>query len=116
MPHLVVEYSDNLEGAVDMAALLSDLHGAIDGLYNVSADRIKARAIPLHHYIVGTHGADAAMIHVTFKLMQGRTVEARKELSSLLQQVVRRYVPETKFPHSAVTIEVVELDTATYCA
>lgn len=101
---------------MDITALLSDLHAVIDGRHNVAAARIKARAIPLQHYIVGTHGQSAAMVHVTFKLLEGRSIEARKELSSLLQQTVRRHVPAERFPESAVTVEVVELQTATYCA
>lgn len=114
MPHLVVEYSDNLQ-ALDVRALLQDMHQALDGKYNVASNRIKARAIKLSDYIVGDHGANAVMVHVTFKLMEGRSVEARKELSSLLQQIVRQHVPADQYPHSAVTIEVVELATATYC-
>ncbi len=116
MPHIIVEYSSNLSSAVNITALLSELHAAVDGHHNVAAARIKARAIALEHYIVGTHGPKAAMVHVTFKLLEGRSLEARKELSSLLQQTVRRHVPLAQFPDSAVTIEVVELQTATYCS
>lgn len=120
MPHLIVEYSDNLtndtSSAVDITALLSDLHAALDGRHNIAAPRIKARAIPLAHYMVGEHGTQAAMVHVCLKLLEGRSVAARKELSLLLQQTVRAYVPLSSFPESAVTVEVVELETATYCA
>ena len=121
MPHLIVEYSDNLEAglnvpAFDVSALLQEMHAALDGKYNIASSRIKARAIKLNDYIVGDHGRAAAMVHVTFKLMEGRSVEARKELSSLLQQIVRQYVSPEAYPHSAVTVEVVELTTATYCS
>ncbi len=120
MPHLIVEYSDNLGAgmnvpAFDVSALLQEMHAALDGKYNVASNRIKARAIKLSDYIVGDHGREAVMVHVTFKLMEGRNIEARKELSSLLQQIVRQHVPLDHYPHSAVTIEVVELATATYC-
>lgn len=115
MPHLTVEYSDNLEAGLNVPALLRDMHQALDGKYNIASNRIKTRAIRLTDYIVGDHGHDAAMIHITFKLMQGRTIEAQKELSSLLQQIARTHVPEDRYPHSAVTVEVVELITATYC-
>lgn len=115
MPHLIVEYSGNLEAGIDVPALLHQMHRALDGKYNIASSRIKARAVKLSDYIVGDHGDSAAMVHVTFKLMEGRSAEARKELSSLLQQIVRQHVPAGQHPHSAVTVEVVELDTATYC-
>ncbi len=114
MPHLVVEYSDNLKD-LDVRVLLQDMHRALDGQYNIASNRIKARAIRLADYIVGDQGRDAAMIHITFKLMQGRSIEAQKELSSLLQQIARTHVPADQYPNSAVTVEVVELVTSTYC-
>ncbi|MFN3826139.1 MAG: 5-carboxymethyl-2-hydroxymuconate Delta-isomerase [Micavibrio sp.] len=115
MPHLIVEYSDNMAPDFDVRALLQEMHHALDGKYNIASPRIKARALKLDHYIVGDHGQEAAMVHVTFKLMEGRSIGARKELSSLLQQIVRQHVPADRYPHSAVTVEVVELATATYC-
>ncbi len=124
MPHLIVEYSDNLLDhlgagmhvpAFDVSAMLQQMHAALDGQYNIASNRIKARAIKLNDYIVGDHGREAVMVHVTFKLMEGRSIEARKELSSLLQQIVRQHVAPDRYPHSAVTVEVVELATATYC-
>lgn len=121
MPHLIVEYSDNLEAglnvpAFDVSALLQEMHAALDGKYNIASNRIKARAIKLNDYIVGDHGRDGAMIHVTLKLMEGRSVEARKELSSLLQAIARHHVSATAYQHSAITVEVVELANATYCS
>ncbi len=101
--------------AFDVSAMLQEMHTALDGKYNVASNRIKARAIKLSDYIVGDHGRTAVMVHVTFKLMEGRSIEARKELSSLLQQIVRQHIPLDQYPHSAVTVEVVELATATYC-
>ena len=115
MPHLVIEYSDNLNGDFDVRTLMQKMHQALDGKYNIASNRIKARAIKLTDYIVGDHGTDAFMMHVTLKLMQGRTVEAQKELSSLLQSIARKHISLENYPHSAITVEVVELATATYC-
>lgn len=115
MPHLIVEYSDNLDGALDLSALLHEMHEALDGQYNISKDRIKTRAIRLSDYIVGAHGREGAMIHITLRLMQGRSVEAQKTLSLQLQGIARAHVKADLFPHCAITVEVIELVTATYC-
>ena len=115
MPHLIVEYSDNLKADVNIKSLMQEMHQALDGKYNIASNRIKARAIKLTDYIVGDHGANAFMMHVTLKLMQGRTVEAQKELSSLLQNIARTHITTDAYPGSAITVEVVELITATYC-
>lgn len=115
MPHLIIEYSDNTKAGLNVPALLQEMHQALDGKYNIASNRIKARAVKLTDYIVGDQSADAFMMHITLKLMQGRSVEAQKELSSLLQQIARQHIPANEYPHSAITVEVVELVTATYC-
>lgn len=115
MPHLIVEYSDNLDGALDVSALLREMHDALDGQYNISKERLKTRAIRLSDYIVGVHEREGAMIHITLRLMQGRTVEAQKSLATQLQDMARAHVKVDLLPHCAITVEVVELVTATYC-
>lgn len=115
MPHIVIEYSSNLQ-TMDVKALVNDCHHALNGIHNVTLDRIKTRAIPLEHFSVGVHEEKGQMIHVTLKLMTGRSPEARQEMAKILQEAARKYMPEGQYPNSALTVEVVELDRATYIA
>lgn len=101
--------------AFNITALLHEMHAALGGKHDIAGNRIKARAIRLHDYIVGGYVRDAVMVHVTLRLRESRSIEARKELSSLLQGIARRHVPLDRYPHSAVTVEIAELQTATYC-
>lgn len=110
MPHIIVEYSANLLPNLDVGALNQDLHNALDGLYNVSKERLKTRAIKLDDYLVGIHGKSRQMVHITLKLMTGRTIEARKEMGEILGSVARKHIPKD----SALTVEIVELDRETY--
>jgi 5-carboxymethyl-2-hydroxymuconate isomerase len=112
MPHIIIEYSENLLPKLDVNALITELHGALDGLYNVTQDRLKTRAIKLENYLVGIHGRSGQMVHITLKLLTGRTVAARKEMGGILASVARKHIPL----ESALTVEIVELDKETYTA
>lgn len=112
MPHIIVEYSANLK--TDIPALLKDLHHSVDGKYNVALERVKTRAHKLENFVVGKHDTDGQMVHVELKLMPGRSDEAKTELSGILLNTVRKYVPESDYPNSAVTVEVSELHGPSY--
>jgi len=89
-------------------------HTSIDGFHNITKGKIKTRAIKVDNFLVGTDGADGQMIHITLKLMTGRSKEARQELANILYKVGQKYLPKTDFPKAALTVEIVELDKETY--
>lgn len=115
MPHIVIEYSNTLAD-LDFKGLIHACHHAMNGLHNVTTDRVKTRAIKLDDFEVGIHGTTGQMVHVTLKLMTGRSIEARQELAKILHDVVREFMPQEKYPNAALTVEIVELDRATYIA
>lgn len=113
MPHIMIEYSANLT-ELNVTKLMQDCHHALDGLHNIATERVKTRAIKLDHFLVGHHGQNGQMIHVTLKLMTGRSSEARQELARILYDTVRTHLPQGRYPSAALTVEVVELDKETY--
>lgn len=115
MPHIIIEYSNNLP-TVNITNLIHDCHHALDGIHNVTIDRVKTRAIKLDDYLVGVHGEKGQMIHITFRLLTGRSVEARRELAQILYDKAKAHIPADIYPNAALTVEVVELERETYLA
>ncbi len=112
MPHIIIEYSSNLLPHLNVQTLTEELHGALDGLYNVTQNRLKTRAIRLDDFLVGINGKSGKMVHITLKLLTGRTTEARKEMGEILASVTKKFIPA----ETALTVEIVELDKETYFA
>jgi 5-carboxymethyl-2-hydroxymuconate isomerase len=110
MPHIIIEYSANLTPKLDVSSLMQALHDCLDGMYNVSKERLKTRAIKLDNYLVGLNGQSGQMVHITLRLMTGRTVAARKEMGEILASTTRKLIPED----CSLTVEMVELDKETY--
>lgn len=104
MPHCIVEYSAHLAQQISISALVKTVHqGAIDsGLFEPTA--IKTRAYGAEHSCVGaTEGA--SFIHITLKIMPGRTDEQKQ----LLLQAIDKRIANMCSQVSSVTIEVLDL-------
>jgi 5-carboxymethyl-2-hydroxymuconate isomerase len=75
MPHIIIKYSNNLTD-INITDLIHDCHHAMDGHHKVTNDHVKTRAIKLDDFWVGVHRAQGQMIHITLKLMTGRSIRA----------------------------------------
>lgn len=84
MPHLIVEYSGNLEEVLDLDSLLDCLHEtAIDtGMFPIGGIRI--RAYKAEHYRIADCAPDNAFIHVTAIVGAGRPLDRREQVSTEL--------------------------------
>jgi 5-carboxymethyl-2-hydroxymuconate isomerase len=109
MPHIIVEYSANLDDGVDVKALVDDLHAvaAASGLFEIAA--IRTRAVRREVFRVADGDARNAFVHITARIRQGRTVEQRKALGqALLAATNRRLDAVFASQPLALTIEVHE--------
>jgi len=75
MPHLRIEYSTNIAGRFDPAAVLAATTDALvaSGVFD-PPDAIKARLMPAPHFRVGS-GADHGFIHAGLALLAGRDAD-----------------------------------------
>ena len=109
MPHCIVEYSGPLAQKISIAALVKAVHqGAINsGLFEPAA--IKTRAYGAEHSCVG-ETQDASFIHITLKIMPGRTDEQKQ----LLLQTIDRCIANMCRQVSSITMEVLDIEKAHY--
>ncbi|MBE0685883.1 MAG: hypothetical protein IH585_07770 [Anaerolineaceae bacterium] len=92
MPHLTLEYTNNLDFDVQdvLARLLSEL--AATGAINLKA--LKSRAVRHSDYRIADGNPEYAFVHVNLLIREGRPIEVQKVLS---QQVMK--VLENTFGH-----------------
>ncbi len=84
MPHLIVEYSSNLENKVDMQTLCDVLRDAAveTGVFPLAG--IRVRALKCEHYTIADSSMDAGFIDISVRLRGGRSLDARKNASELI--------------------------------
>ena len=113
MPHITLEYSQNMGPDLDLPEIITNLHDAL-AAQGVDKGRIKTRAIPLLHSVVGQHEAnEGQMAHVTLLLLEGRDIPTRQAYGKALHDVLSTAV-KAEFPDCAVTLEVREMVKDTY--
>jgi 5-carboxymethyl-2-hydroxymuconate isomerase len=108
MPHVVIEYSHGLEQAYSINELLATaVHAATDSGVMDESD-IKARAMPYHQFHLADGGR--TFVHVTVRLLAGRTAQEKLHLSSLIRERVVAFAP---LVHST-SVEISDMDPACY--
>lgn len=112
MPHLTLEYTQNLHPA-DIGDILNKLNAATlaSGLFE--EQDIKARALALPLFRVGTANVERAFVHLKVAILSGRTPELKRTLSAGLMLVIEQAFPlgsiETQF-----SVEVVDIERESY--
>ena len=111
MPHLIVEYSTNLEKRISVRELLKHTHEAAlaSGVFKIGG--IRTRAAPRDLYIVADGDPDNAFIHVEARIGKGRDADTRRRLAETLLAVLRdqtKSVFETT--GLGLTVEIREID------
>ena len=87
MPHLTLEYSDNLE--VDVQPLLARLHAEVVATGAIHLKGIKSRAIKHTQYRIADGDPDYAFVHVGLLIREGRPIEVQKEASQRVMKVLK---------------------------
>lgn len=79
MPHLIIEYSANLEPELDVAALVARVHEAAlsTGIFPLGG--IRTRAVRRDIYAIADGHAENTFVHLDVRIGSGRALEVRKQ-------------------------------------
>lgn len=87
MPHLTLEYSDNIK--VDVQSLLARLHEEVVATGAINLKGIKSRAIEHTQYRIADGDPDYAFVHVGLLIREGRPIEIQKEATERVMNVLK---------------------------
>jgi 5-carboxymethyl-2-hydroxymuconate isomerase len=78
LPHVVIEYSSNLEGRLDFPGLLIALRDTAlaTGVFPIGG--IRVRAYRADHYLIADGHPDNAFVHIVLRVGHGRDLDTRK--------------------------------------
>ena len=84
MPHMIVEYSDNIQ-KLDTQNLMMDLNQALfDTALIGHPDEIKTRIRANSEFLIGFGDTQQAYIHVSLAILTGRTAEQKAKMADAL--------------------------------
>lgn len=114
MPHVIVEYSANLDGSLDIRKLVDDLHQVVadSGVADIAA--IRTRAERRDVYRVADGDPKNAFVHIVGRFRKGRPVDVLTKMSEALLAATDRNLQRAYAAHAiAITVEMEEIDNIT---
>ncbi|UUZ62303.1 5-carboxymethyl-2-hydroxymuconate Delta-isomerase [Polaromonas sp. P1-6] len=113
MPHLTIEYTDNLpQFSVDNALLA--LNKALVASGQFEEVDIKSRAVKFATFCVGTSPNDRAFVHAKLAILSGRSIQTKHELSESLLLVLKQVCEWPARTHVQLCVEVQEIERESY--
>ena len=111
MPHVICEYSANLEQKIRIPALLDTLHGAMMRTGAAELAGLRTRADRRTDYIIADNDPANGFVNVTIRVAKGRTVETRKLIAQTVFAAAEKHLADvfatTPF---VLSVEVQEID------
>jgi 5-carboxymethyl-2-hydroxymuconate isomerase len=111
MPHLIIEYSSNLEDRITIRDLVCRVHEAAlaTGVFEVSAVRTRAERRDV--YAIADGDKDNSFVAVWVRIARGRDEETRRRLGKTIFDAVCNHLEKGGHARSlAISLEVQEID------
>lgn len=114
MPHLTIEYSDNLSHFPE-AQVLKEANAAVCASPEVQNEiDLKSRFVRHSSYAVGTAEGARGFVHAQLRLLSGRTPETKQDLAERIAVVLRRLTPKPEGMLVQLSVELVDMDRPSY--
>ena len=115
MPHIIVEYTPNL-GDLPFDAMLASVTRRLADSPEVEDEAdLKARVIRTEGFRVGLAESQRGFIHVTLRILEGRSEAAKQDFSQRVADGMLEHMPTFDANMTAhLSVEVVDMDRASY--
>lgn len=89
MPHLYIEYTDNLTREIDIQDVLAAAQKSLLQFPEIiPIGGLRIRAVTYEHYIIADGQADDAFIHLVLKIGAGRSASEKERITEALFDAV----------------------------
>ncbi|WP_397474729.1 5-carboxymethyl-2-hydroxymuconate Delta-isomerase [Pusillimonas sp.] len=115
MPHILIEYTPNLVDLPFDAMLAAVTRRLADSPEVEDEADLKARVVCADQFRVGLADSRRGFIHVTVRIMAGRTEEAKKDFSQRVADGMLEHMPTfDKDMTVHLSVEVVDIERGSY--
>jgi len=111
MPHQIIEYSANLDGRIDLDALIRVLHDEAAAIDVLPVAGLRTRAVASAHYRIADGDADNGFVNVLLRIAPGRTPEQKKNAGERLFRALCEHLDDAyQSTPLALSYEIQEID------
>lgn len=111
MPHVIVEYSSNLDDQIDILKFIETVHQAAlrTGVFEVAA--LRTRAERRDYYVIADGHEDNSFVAISVRVGPGRPRETRQRLGQEIFDAVCEFLEKVyERTPLAISLEVQEID------
>ena len=108
MPHIILEYAEQITDGVEVDSILQVVHQSIADSGLFTANQIKTRAYPFRNFT--NAGGSEPYIHIQARIKSGRDADNKKQFG----EVVLAGLSSLSILASVITIEIIDMDRDSY--
>lgn len=110
MPHLILEYSGNIEAEETFSSLFAKCHAVLAEVLPTNIQSCMSRAIKQDNYYVGNGDSQNGFIYLQCKVLKGRTKETLQKAAEQLFFIVKEHFADySQQPQIRIAVEMTEL-------
>ncbi|TNF19224.1 MAG: 5-carboxymethyl-2-hydroxymuconate Delta-isomerase [Rhodobacteraceae bacterium] len=111
MPHVIVEYSGNLEEALDFQGFCEHLRQAAAGIEAFPTPGIRVRATRVDHYAIADGNPAHGFIDISIRLRGGRPDAVKKDATQRIFDAAQAFIaPVMAQRPIALSLEMRDID------
>jgi 5-carboxymethyl-2-hydroxymuconate isomerase len=103
MPHLTLEYTDNLD--FDVQTLLARLHSELVATGAIKLKALKSRTVRHSEYRIADGNPEYAFVSVNLLIREGRPIEVQKDMTQRVLATLKETFGE-RFKHGYLSLSV----------
>ena len=113
MPHLMIDYSANVESDVDMGALCDTLRDVAASIDAFPLAGVKVRAVRVDHYAIADGNPEHGFIDISVRIREGRDMETKQDAAQKLFDAANEFVADVMQRRSlALSLELRDIAAA----
>ena len=113
MPHLMIDYSANVEPDVDMGALCDILRDVAASIDAFPLAGVKVRAVRVDHYAIADGNPEHGFIDISVRIREGRDMQTKQNAAQKLFDAANEFVADVMQRRSlALSLELRDIDAA----
>ena len=114
MPHMIIEYSANLDSDLNLSELINTMHETTAAIDAFPLAGLRTRAARREFYRIADGHPDNSFIHATLKIGHGRPLALREQAGQkIFSSLVDYLTPLSEKRPLAISFEIQQLDPVT---
>ncbi|STX52392.1 5-carboxymethyl-2-hydroxymuconate Delta-isomerase [Legionella busanensis] len=109
MPHLVLEYSNNIDIRPEAVTFFAQAHALLEKALPTKLSSCKSRCISYDSFHIGSGQINNAMLHLTLKILPGRSDSLKEQVGQELIELMKEcFQQRNKNLNLEFSVEIME--------